>query len=156
MKGAFLGPIPPAPDRQVLPNRRPSEVLDIETGYQRFQLEVGYDPDHKPAEVFISGLGTGSELANLAQDAAVLISLCLQHGIPPARLARSFARVPEAPTDTADLGSVGKPATLIGVVLDRLAALADEIEHSNAAASAPDASGYCSHNLQWACCPFGC
>jgi hypothetical protein len=68
-------------------------------------------------EVFISTPKTGTALADAAHDAAILISIALQHGIRVAALAHSVKRDDD-----------GRPASLVGLVLDALLAL--EVECS--------------------------
>lgn len=58
-------------------------------------VSVGYaegDP-LRPVEVFYAeGFRSGADLEFLTQDACVLVSLLLQHGVPPARIAASMSR----------------------------------------------------------------
>ena len=113
--------IPDEPPREKLPNRRRLERHHLSVGDHDIEVDIGYSAAGKPAEVFIAGLGTGSQLSHLAQDAATLISLALQHGIRPTVLAKSIARQEAVPDASLALGEVGKPATMIGAVLDLLA-----------------------------------
>ena len=62
----------------------------------------------------------------LLADAAVAISIALQHGIPAAALAKSIGRLPSGPVTPADLeGAVPArvPASPIGAALDLVSAL---------------------------------
>jgi ribonucleoside-diphosphate reductase alpha chain len=65
----------------------------------------------------------------LLADAAVVISVALQHGIPAQSLAKSIGRLPEGPVTPADLDE-GKPARIpaspIGAALD----LVTSLEHA--------------------------
>lgn len=86
-----------APDpRHALPGRRPCETRRVATPEgHTIHLTVGYDPDEpdRPREVFYSGgFRSGSQLEFQVQDACVLISLLLQHGISPADISKSLAR----------------------------------------------------------------
>ena len=54
-------------------------------------------------------------MAAILEDASVLISMALQHGIPAAALAKSVARLPESLD-----GVAVKPASPIGAALDLL------------------------------------
>ncbi len=116
----------PAPYRHRLPNRRPSLTRTINAGNHRFEITVGIDPaDGQPREVFLDGAKDGGELAVILDDASVLISVALQHGIGALVLAKSMSRVPLAPLTPADLAeAVGpkltEPASIIGAVLDLL------------------------------------
>jgi len=63
----------------------------------------------------------------LLADAAVVISIALQHGIPAAALTKSVGRLPAGPVTTADLegprpGRV--PASPIGAALDLVSVFA--------------------------------
>ena len=65
----------------------------------------------------------GSMLNALLADAAVAISVALQHHVPPAALAKSVARLPNGSIEPADLDqlqSERRPASLIGAALDLL------------------------------------
>lgn len=73
----------------------------------------GFDAAGRPAEVFLSGAKDGSGLAAILGDAAVVISVALQHRVSAAALSKSIARLPasidEPPT---------APASPIGAALD--------------------------------------
>ena len=82
--------------RHDLPERRFSETRKITTkDGHTFYLSVGYDPIEplRPREVFYSsGFKSGSALEFQLQDTCVLISLLLQHGLKPEKIAKSLAR----------------------------------------------------------------
>jgi len=65
--------------------------------------------------VFLCGAKDGSGLAAILDDASVVISIALQHGIRAAALAKSIARIPENLE-----GPAIKPASPIGAALDLL------------------------------------
>jgi hypothetical protein len=94
-----------------LPNRRAAETIEIEHAGMRFTVTIGFYPDGKPGEVFMHGTKTGSTLDALLNDACVLVSLLMQHGIEPKEFATSMGR----------LGSA-EAASVIGVVVDLAAA----------------------------------
>jgi hypothetical protein len=100
--------------RQRLPNRRRSITEDITIGNAALSPCIGFDHAGRPAEVFICGAKDGSGLAAILDDASVVISVALQHGIPGA-LAKSIARIPESLE-----GPAVKPASPIGAALDLL------------------------------------
>lgn len=107
--------------RERLPNRRPSVVRTItwqEPGGGTIECDIGvsFHLDGRVAEVFASDLKIGSTLRLLLEDACVLASLALQHGVTPTELAHSMGRQPITETDTA-------PASIIGAVA---AVLVDE------------------------------
>jgi hypothetical protein len=82
--------------RHRLPNRRPAMTEEIAIdGAALFTATIGFGPDGGPAEVFLSGGKAGSTLATILGDAAVLISIALQHGIPAAAIGKSIARLPD-------------------------------------------------------------
>ena len=57
-------------------------------------VSVGYAEDDplRPVEVFYAeGFRSGADLEFLTQDACVLVSLLLQHGIPPMRIAAAMS-----------------------------------------------------------------
>jgi ribonucleoside-diphosphate reductase alpha chain len=112
--------------RVKLPNRRRVVRHRITIGNQIYDVDIGLSPLGRPMEVFIAGPSAGSDLAAIAHDIATVISLALQHGLPPEVLAKSIARLPGQPTEALELGLVGDPATIIGVVLDLLTRSAAE------------------------------
>jgi hypothetical protein len=103
------------PSRARLPNRRRAETRELTIGSLTLTATVGFDQAGRPAEVFLCGAKDGSGLAAILDDASVVISVALQHGIRPASLAKSIARIPENLEDPAI-----KPASPIGAALDLL------------------------------------
>ena len=75
-----------------------------------YKITVGYYTAEEIGEVFISGAKAGSEMDALCRDAAIVLSLALQHGTP-------LDLIQGAITREAD----GTPSTIIGAVVDRLA-----------------------------------
>ncbi len=110
------------PVRRRLPNRRPCHTEALEIAGQAFTATVGFDPGSgRPREVFLTAGKEGSLLNAMLADAAVVISIALQHGIPAAALAKSIGRLPTGPVTPADLESPrpGRvPASPIGAALD--------------------------------------
>jgi hypothetical protein len=103
-------------DRRILPNRRHGETFELSHGTMRtrFQVTIGYFPHDLtgpggPAEVFISGGKTGSDFEAAARDGAILLSLCLQFGVPLSVMRHAITR-----------DQSGAPSTIIGAILDRL------------------------------------
>ncbi len=113
-----------APQRQRLPNRRPSETLELQLPHATVTACVGFDPaDGRPRELFLSGDKDGTEMAAILDDTSVVISVALQYGIPAAALAKSVARIPATPlvpTDLATAPAHTAPASVIGAALDLL------------------------------------
>ena len=96
--------------RQTLPNRRRCETLDFEHGGHRFSLTFSCYNDGRPAEIFLSSRHVGSPLEAIARDAAVTVSIALQHGAP-------LSTIYAALTKDHD----GGPATLLGKALAEIA-----------------------------------
>lgn len=77
----------------------------------KFQVTVGYFPDSgKPAEIFITGAKSGSEVDAVTRDGAIAVSLALQHGVPLETLRHAITRNED-----------GTPSTIVGAVIDKLA-----------------------------------
>ena len=70
------------PSRNRLPNRRACETIAFERNGSRYQMTVGYFPDGRIGEVFLNADRSDSLLDVLASDAAIAVSLALQHGAP--------------------------------------------------------------------------
>ena len=101
--------------RRHLPDRRPNRTETIRWAGKEFSVSIGYWPDSgRPAETFVDGAREGSDLKALLADAAVLLSLLLQHNVAPAAIGHSLARVPVNEVET-------KPASVIGAVVELLA-----------------------------------
>lgn len=79
-----------------------------------YSVTVGYYLDGRPGEVFANGAKVGSAMRALLEDACVVVSLALQHGIEPAELAHSMGRAPASGGETA-------PASIIGAIAEVLA-----------------------------------
>ena len=97
--------------RARLPERRPAETSEIEHGGMRFAVTIGFYPDGRPGEVFTHGAKTGSTIDGLLDDACVVVSLLIQHGVEPRTLAQSMGRLGDE-----------RPASVIGAVVDLVAA----------------------------------
>lgn len=102
--------------RHRLPDRRPAMTLDLQHDGFRCALFAGFYADGRVGEVFVAGLKSGSSLDALVADAAVLVSRLLQHGVAPADLAGSMARLGD-----------DRPASLIGAVVDHVVHLEEEM-----------------------------
>jgi hypothetical protein len=77
--------------RRRLPHRRGAVALDIEHAGHRYRMHVGYFPDGAVGEVFLDATKQNSMLDAFAADAAILVSLLLQHGARPPRSATRYA-----------------------------------------------------------------
>ena len=71
--------------RRSLSQRRAAETFDLRFRNQLFTVTVGFYTDGTPGEVFIDGGKTGQDIQSIARDAAVVLSLALQHGTPVAQ-----------------------------------------------------------------------
>lgn len=104
------------------PDRRPSLTVPMDWSAHRCLVTVGIDPrTGQVVEVFYAdGQKVGTELQHTVQDACVIVSLALQHGVPAEALGRSLGCVP-APD-----GSAG-PASPLGAVVRTIAAVAADL-----------------------------
>jgi len=108
-----------SPIRQRLANRRPSATIEVwwtsGAGSYAFSVSVGYDvATGQVLEVFYAdGMKEGTDLRHVAQDACVLISLALQHGVSLDTLGKSLAS-----------DASGTPASLVGAIVAMLAPMA--------------------------------
>ena len=91
---------PPAPGRRDL---RPK------FWNQPFTVTVGFYADGTPGEVFIDGCKTGNDIELIARDAGVLLSLALQHGVPPETIRHAITR-----------GASEEPASILGAVINSI------------------------------------
>ncbi len=91
--------------------RRLSATVRIESGTMAAHCTISVDDTGEIREVFLrptGGAPIGSDLDGLCDDAAILLSLALQFGVPPGKLRSS-------------LGSAGGEATsLIGAAVDAI------------------------------------
>ena len=103
--------------RAVLPQRRSTYTLDMRDEAGRVDLTVAYSifepdsvpPPHSVAEVFITSRKIGSSTEAIARDAAILMSLALQHGCALDTIRHALTRNQD-----------GSPQSLIGRVVDRI------------------------------------
>lgn len=99
--------------RNPLPNRRVGVTFKFEHqtdgGVQKFHVTVGFYTDGTPGELFINTHKAGGEYNTFVSDAAVAISLALQHGCPLDVIRSSMKRNPN-----------GSPMGLLSHLLDRM------------------------------------
>lgn len=119
--------------RDRLPNRRPNESETLEVNGQKFTACVGFDPATGwPREIFLNGDKEGSHFDAILSDAATVISVALQHGVPVAALVKSVGRAPELATEPGSflqLAAGSKPASPIGAALDFLLRLEPRVAY---------------------------
>lgn len=122
------------PERRRLPNRRPTIIEEVDVNGLPMTVTVGLDPETlAPREVFLNGGKEGSAFDATVSDASVLLSVALQHGLPPEALAHSIARIPLGPTRPEDLDGrpvPTMPASPIGAALDVLTHTGELIAHA--------------------------
>ncbi|MBO0715728.1 MAG: hypothetical protein J2P55_00125 [Rhizobiales bacterium] len=95
--------------RELLPFRRPGVTFTLKRGAIEYTVSFGVFDDGRPAEVFVTSRKIGSDVEAVCRDAAILLSLCLQHGCP-------FDIIRHALTRNQD----NTPQSLIGEVVDRI------------------------------------
>jgi len=98
--------------RRILPQRRRAETFTVIHWNQFFTVTAGYFDDGTPGEVFVDALKTGGDVDAIARDAAVMISLALQHGATVEAIRHAVTR-----------NGSGEPASIVGAVVEALASL---------------------------------
>ncbi len=96
--------------RARLPNRRVHETREFEFRGLRYSVGIGRFDDGSVAEVFLECAKAQSHSDADARDAAIAISLGLQHGVSAESLLSSVTR-----------DSHGEPSSVIGAALDAIA-----------------------------------
>ena len=96
--------------RRILPQRRMSLTFDLVFKNQLVGITASYFSTGEIGEVFLATGKGGSDLASLARDAAITLSLALQHGVKIETLQHAVLR-----------DSRGDPLSLVGAVIDELA-----------------------------------
>ena len=99
--------------RRILPQRRPAETFNLRFWNQQFTVTVGQYPDGTPGELFIDGGKTGQDVQSTARDAAVVLSLALQHGAEVETIRHAVTR-----------SENGEAASILGAIVDKMAVLA--------------------------------
>jgi hypothetical protein len=97
--------------RQPLPQRRAAETFDLTFWSQPLSVTIGFHPDGTPGEVFIDGGKSGQDAESRARDAAVVLSLALQHGTPIETIRHAITR-----------SGSGEAASILGAIIDALPA----------------------------------
>lgn len=96
--------------RQTLPQRRAAETFNMRFWNQQFTITVGFYPDGRPGEVFIGGGKTGQDIQSTARDAAVVLSLAIQHGTPIETIRHAITR-----------DGSGAAVSILGAIVDAIA-----------------------------------
>jgi hypothetical protein len=96
--------------RHRLANRRAHETIAIEHEGQRYKIGLGrevlgIDPEKVGpiVEIFLNAQKVNTQADTLASDGAILMSMLLQYGCPPADIAHAMKRNPD-----------GSPASPLG------------------------------------------
>jgi len=92
--------------RHRLPQRRGAIAVELEHAGHHFRMQIGCFPDGAFGEVFLDAAKQNSALDAFAADAAILISLLLQHGATPAEIGHALRRAPD-----------GTAASLVGAII---------------------------------------
>ncbi len=95
--------------RQRLPNRRPNQTVELIYDGARYEATIGFDPATGEArEIFCHGAKVGSGMDGILDDASILLSLLLQHGVAPAALAASMGRLGEGQQRASVIGALAE------------------------------------------------
>ena len=91
--------------RQRRPNRRANETVNVVHDGHAYTATLGFDPaTNEVREIFTHGAKVGSAMDGILNDACILLSILLQHGVDPSSFAGSMGK----------LGHSGEPASIIG------------------------------------------
>jgi ribonucleoside-diphosphate reductase alpha chain len=96
--------------RKRLPNRRASEVFELEVDGLGYTASVSRFADGRIGEVFINNHKSNSAADTNARDSAIALSFALQHGADAEAIRRALSR-----------DSQGRALGPLGVVLDIIA-----------------------------------
>jgi hypothetical protein len=95
--------------RERLPQRRRSQNLTFELNGHHFTATIGFYPDGRIGEAFLTNSKYGNQLDTNSRDAAVLLSFTLQFGADIKTIRKALCR------DSQDraLGPIGKLLDLL-------------------------------------------
>jgi hypothetical protein len=91
--------------RQRLPNRRGSDLMQVEHAGSEYTVTSSRDAHGRVAEVFIDTAKAGSAMRDLMRDAAVIASIALQHGVPLSEMVASLTREADGRLPSTPVGS---------------------------------------------------
>lgn len=98
--------------RNRLPDRRSNITTVLLYDGRSYSVTLGFDPNTGIlGEVFMHGAKVGSAMDGILDDACILLSLLLQHGIDPVEL----------PASMGYLGDGKTPASILGVLIKLIA-----------------------------------
>jgi hypothetical protein len=97
--------------RNLLEARRRCETFELPFGglAAPHTVTVGYYDDGRAGEVFITGGKSGEQIEAIARDGAILLSMCLQHGVELETIQHALTR-----------DSTDEPMSIVGAVVERL------------------------------------
>jgi hypothetical protein len=75
-----------------LPNRRASEVFELEAGGLHYTASVSHFADGAIGELFINNHKSNSAADTSARDSAIVFSFAVQHGANPEAIRRALSR----------------------------------------------------------------
>lgn len=93
--------------RDRLPARRGAVTFDFSHGYRTYTVTLGFYDDGGLGELFLTSTKAGSDAQIVANEAAMLVSIALQHG----------AEI-EAMADAMPRNEDGSPQGVMGAALD--------------------------------------
>jgi hypothetical protein len=96
--------------RHRLPNRRRCESFEFRHNGFAFTLSAGFYRDGRLAEIFLASHKPSTAIEATARDAAIVVSIALQFGADIETIRQALTRDHD-----------GRPATLLGAALDKLA-----------------------------------
>src|ERR1700677_3492107 len=102
--------------RRILLQRRSAETFQLRFWNQPVTVTVGYYEDGTPGEIFVDAGKSGQDVQSPARDAAIVVSLALQHGA-------TVATIQHAVTRSGD----GEAASIVGAIIDQLSAFSSDI-----------------------------
>jgi hypothetical protein len=95
-------------NRERLPDRRGAELIEFIHDNRRWTATIGRFNDGRLAEIFLHA-PKDSPILSLAQDAAIIASIALQHGPPAAVIAHALAGRDAGPLAQALAMAEGRP-----------------------------------------------
>ncbi len=96
-------------ERRRLPNRRRSENLTFELNGHHFTATIGFYPDGRIGEAFLTNSKHGNQLDTNSRDAAILLSFALQFGADINTVRKALCR----DSQNRALGPIGKLLDLL-------------------------------------------
>ncbi len=109
-----------SPRRLQLPNRRHANVRKVYVGGVKFFMTVGEYPDGTPGELFLNVSKRGSTEDGLFDIVGMLISWCLQWGVPLETLINSLMSTRFEPSGRTDDDEIPVASSIIDYVVRRM------------------------------------